>query len=113
MERRLVEECSDNRRVGLLPCGSWPENSKWRRGSPFGLDPTQGLKESRHRLGCVLAGNEEGVRGLEVGDGPQLVNGLAPDNPSSIPDLPRIYVKQLFRVMGFCVVNESSLKFVK
>ena len=70
MERRLVEECFDNRRVGLLPCGSWPENSKWRRRSPFGLDPTQGLKESRHRLGCVLAGNEEGVRGLEVGDGP-------------------------------------------
>ncbi len=70
MERRLVEECSDNRRVGLLPFGSWPEHCKWRRGSPFGLDPTQGLKESRHRLGCVLAGNEEGFRGLELGDVP-------------------------------------------
>ena len=31
----------------------------------------------------------------------QLVNGLAPDNPSSLPDLPLILVKQISRLWGF------------
>ena len=69
-ERRLPEECIDNRHVGILPCGSWPDHCKWRRGSPCGLDPTQGLNETRHRLGCVLPGSVEELAGLEVGDGP-------------------------------------------